>query len=95
MITLKPQHQTNSIAQLIDAKYSLNYLKSEIVPRFSEMELFEQKEYQSIISDNEKTIKNLSIYIMENEADFNLILGQYNLSCPVFLCVLNNYKKFN
>lgn len=82
---LKPQHQTTQIAKLLDAKAQVEYLNTQVVPHFSEMESWEVTEYKAILKDYTDKIEMLKAYIIKYEADFNDILWYYDLTVTTFI----------
>lgn len=84
-LSLKPQHQSSVIGQLLELKSQLQFHKTEIAPKFYQMEKWEQKEYIKVDSDNQNEFDTLKSYLIVNESIFNDILNHYNLSVAVFV----------
>jgi|GEM_PF-4129110 len=82
---LKPQHQDTVIGQMLDLKAQINYHNDSIVPFYSELQVWEKKEYESVNNDNINKLAALEQYIIENESLFNLILIDYNMSVAIFI----------
>lgn len=84
-LTLKPQHETSVIGQMIQLVSSINYHKNEIAPRLQDAELFERKEYEAMNNENIQSLSEMKAYIIENENVFNDLLSSYGLSVSVFI----------
>lgn len=82
---LKPQHQTTVIGQLLDLKEQIKYHETHTAPFYNEMAEWERKEYVAVYKDNVSDFHKKIEYIKNNEANFNEILSQYNLSVATFI----------
>lgn len=89
-LALKPQHQDSVIGQILGLKAQLEYHKHNIAPFTYEMEKWEAKEYQAVHEDNLSQFNDLRNHIISNEAVFNLLLCDYNLSVAIFINLFVN-----
>ena len=92
MTTLKLQakHEDTLVGQFLNAVSRVNYHNANIAPFYSEMEKWEMKEYVAVNNDSLETIENCKKAMMENEAIFNELLSDYNLSVAVFINKYSN-----
>lgn len=82
---LKPQHQDSVIGRALNAASAANYLKTEILPRYDEMEAWELNEYRNSYYDHLEELKGLKEYLIENKAHFNSLLSTYNMCVSIFI----------
>lgn len=76
-LTLKPQHETTVIGQMLSLKSQIEYHNKNIAPFYHEMGKWEMKEYQSVLSDNETELERLKQIIISDKPTFNQFLQQY------------------
>lgn len=84
-LVLKPQHETSVIGQLLSLKSQINHHNQNIAPFYYNMIACEVKEYTAVNGENEAMFADLKKYLIGNEAVFNALLSQYNLSTSVFV----------
>lgn len=92
MTTLKLQakHEDTLVGQFLNAVSQVNYNNANIAPFYSEMEKWEMKEYVAVNNGNLEIIENCKKAMMENEAIFNEMLSEYNLTVAVFINKYSN-----
>lgn len=86
-LTLKPQHETTVIGKMLSLKSQIEYHKKNTAPFYHEMEKWEMKEYQSVLSDNETELERLKQIIIADKQTFNQFLSQYQSGLCVAMFV--------
>lgn len=84
-MTLLAKHQDTLLGQYLELVAQVNYHNTNIDPFYSDMENWEMKEYVAVNNDNLEAIENCKKSMMQNEAIFNELLSEYNLSVAVFI----------
>lgn len=84
-LSLKPQHQTSVIGQLLDLRASITYMEKEVEPFYTEMEKWEANEYKALAKGYRAKFDELKAFIIANKATFNLMLSDYNLCVSMFI----------
>lgn len=84
-LTLKAKHEDTLVGQYLNLVSQVNYHNANIAPFYSEMEKWEMKEYVAVNNDNLEAIENCKKAMMQNEAIFNNLLSEYNLSVVIFI----------
>lgn len=93
-ITLQVNHQSpHLIGKLVDLDRAIRYHQSEIAPHYDQMEAWERKEYQGILSDKKAEFQQSRKIMIDNQSIFNLELQNYNLSVVTFLAVFDNWSE--
>lgn len=89
-LTLKPQHETSVIGQMLSLKSQIDYHKKNTAPFYHEMDKWEMKEYAGVLADNEAELERLKQVIIADKATFNQFLSQYQSGLCVAMFV-NTY----
>lgn len=89
-LTLKPQHETTIIGQMLQLKRSIQYHKENIAPNLHEVAKWEQKEYLAVDADNQAELERLKQIIISDKPTFNQFLSQYQSG----LCVAMFVNKY-
>lgn len=89
-LTLKPQHETTVIGQMLSLKSAIEYHKKEIAPNLHEVATWEKKEYNAVNADNIAELERLKAIIIADKPTFNQFLQQYQSGLCVALFI-NKY----
>ena len=91
---LTPLHQDSLLWNLMELVEKINYIHNEVLSHRDELEEWEAKEYDGVLSDHYATLEGTRDHIRDNESVFNEMLSTYGLTVTTFINKFAPYDKY-
>lgn len=84
-LKLKPKHEDTLIARMIDTFRQIIYHMTEVIPCYSKMKPWEEKEYRGVHENNLAKLEDMKQTLLANKDAFKPMLAEYGLTVDKFL----------